>query len=160
MEPHEPREITREEAWQITCHEAGHAIVGVRLQIPFLHVERGDGEQGEVEVGACPYECPDGDWTQDEISRWQTFYAGGAAAEKLMFDSHREYGSRRDEFLHSELEKRRLPVRSDGWDRDIQSAMALIDRESVQKVASELDRRKKLTEEQAYELLGCAPPWA
>ena len=88
----EPRQPTHEEAWKITCHEAGHAVAGVRLNVPFTHVERGDGEHGAVPVGVGPVDAPDHDWTDDEISRWQQFYAAGAAAEKLLFGEYREYG--------------------------------------------------------------------
>jgi hypothetical protein len=114
----EPRQLTPEEEWQITCHEAGDAIVGARLQISFLHVERGDGEHGEVHIGVGPIEDPDGDWTEDEISRWQQFYAAGAAAEKLLFGDYREYASRRDRYLHEVLEKRWRPNRSGAWEKD------------------------------------------
>jgi hypothetical protein len=159
METPESRQVAREEAWQITCHEAGHAVAGVRLQIPFCHVERGDNEYGEVEVGVNPIEEPSGDWTQDEISRWQQFYAAGAATEQLLFGSYREYASRGDRCLHDVLEKRRRANRSDGWDQDIQSVMNVLDRGSIEKVARELDQHKKLSSEQVYELLGCDPPW-
>jgi hypothetical protein len=37
--------------------------------------------------------------------------------------------------------------------------MKLLDRESVEKVAKELDQHKKLSDEQVYQLLGCTPPW-
>jgi len=158
MEMPLPRQVTPEEAWQITCHEAGHAVVGVRHQINFLHVERGDGEHGEVPVGVGPIENPSRNWTQDEISRWQQFYTAGAAAEQLLFGAYREYGSSHDRCLHDVLEKRWRPNRCGGWDQDIQSAMKLLDRESIVNVAKELDRQKKLTDEQVYELLGCAPP--
>ncbi len=161
MEAPLPKQVTAEEAWQITCHEAGHAVMGVRHQIAFLHVERGDGEHGEVPVGVGPLEDdPSRNRTQDEISRWQQFYAAGAAAEMLLFGGYRDYGSRSDRYLHDLLEKRRSPNRNGGWEQDIQSAMKVLDRESVEKIAKELDRHKNLSVEQVYELLGCAPPWA
>jgi hypothetical protein len=153
------RELTPEEAWQITCHEAGHAVGAVRLQIPFSHIERGDGEHGEVAVGVGPIENPNRNRTQDEISRWQQFYAAGAAGEQVLFGCYREYASRRDRYLHEVLEKRWCPNRSGGWDQDIQFAMKVLDRESIEKVAQKLDQHKKLTDEQVCELLGCAPPW-
>jgi len=155
----EPRRLAPEEQWQITCHEAGHAVVGARRQIPFLRVERGDGEYGEVPVGVGPIENPDGSWTEDEISRWQQFFAAGAAAEQLLFGTYREYASRRDRSFHDVLERRWRANRCSGWDQDIQSAMELLDCESVEKVARELDRHGKLSDEQVYELLGCQLPW-
>jgi hypothetical protein len=159
MAKDEPRQITKEEAWQISCHEAGHAVLGVRLQIPFLRVERGDGEYGEVPVGVGPIEAPEGNWGQDDISRWQLFYAAGAAAEQLLFDGYRDYASRRDRSLHEALESRRRQKRIKGWDEDIQSAMPILDEESVEKVAKELDRQRRLSELQVYRLLGCTPSW-
>lgn len=153
------RVITPEEHWQITCHEAGHAIVAVRLQISFLYVERGGGEQGEVCVGGGPIEIPENDWTQDEISQWQQFYAAGAAGELLLFGKYREYGSRHDRVLHTKLEERRSSDRNCGWALDVQCAVKVLDRESVEVVAKELDKRKKLTEEQVCRLLGTRPSW-
>jgi hypothetical protein len=159
METPQQRQIIGEKAWQITCHEAGHAIVGVRLEIPFLHVERGDGEHGEVPVGVGPNEEPRSDWTLEEIARWQQFYAAGAAAERLLFGAYREYGARRDRHLHELLERQWRPGRAGGWDQDIRCAMELLDRASVEKVARELDRQRRLSDEQVYELLDCKPPW-
>ena len=43
--------------------------------------------------------------------------------------------------------------------RDIQAAMVILDAESVVKVANEIGRQKRLTDEQVYELLGCVPSW-
>ncbi len=159
METALARQITPEEAWQITCHEAGHAVTGVRLRFAFLRVERGDGEYGRVDVGVGPIEAPTGNWTEVEISRWQLFYAGGAAAERMLFGDHRQYACRHDHGLHDRLEKHRHQSRNDAWERDIQSAVVLLDRESVEKVAKELDRSGTLSGEQVYQLLGCATPW-
>jgi hypothetical protein len=157
VETPKSRKLTKLEDWMITCHEAGHAVVGVRHEIAFENVVRGDGEYGEVPVGVGPIERGNG--TQDEISRWQQFYAAGAAAERLLFGEYREYGSARDRYLHGELEKLRHSNRDEGWDRDIQSALSVLDRDSVERVAKELDRVKNLSVEQVYELLGCVPPW-
>jgi hypothetical protein len=133
--------------------------VAVRLQIPFLHVERGDGDYGEVAVGVGPIENPTGNWTQDEISRWQQCYAAGAAAEQLLFGAYRQYASRQDRDRHDVLERTWSQSRRGGWERDVQSAMKLLDRESVEKVAKELDQRQKLSEDEVYELLGYTLPW-
>jgi hypothetical protein len=151
----EPRQITREEAWQITCHEAGHVVLAARHRIPFSHAERGDGDTGEVSVNVGPGEKPN----QDEIRRWQQFYAGGAAAEKLLFGSYFENGSRNDRALHEELEGKRCPRRTGGWDQDVLDAANDLDRESVERIAKELGQRGRLGDEEVYELLGCPPPW-
>jgi hypothetical protein len=37
--------------------------------------------------------------------------------------------------------------------------MNILDRESIEKVAKELDQHKKLSDEQVYNLLGSLPPW-
>ena len=159
MEAPMPRQISPEEAWQITCHEAGHAVVGVRLQVPFEYVERGEDEHGEVPIAVGPIENPSGNWTRDEISEWQRFYAGGAGAEQLLFGSYREYACSRDKYLHAVLEKQWQPNRRRGWEQDVQSAMKLLDRQSVEKVAKELELQRKLSDDQVYQLLGCTPWW-
>jgi hypothetical protein len=129
------------------------------LTIPFKHVVRGDGDYGEVLIDVGPITAPDDDWTQDEVSRWQQFYAAGAAGEKLLFGNYREYGIRIDRSLHEQLEKLRTRVRSGGWEADIQSTMNILDPCSVQKVATELDRQRKLSEEDVCKILDCDPPW-
>jgi hypothetical protein len=154
-----PRQFTREELWQVTCHEAGHAVVGVRLEIPFLYVERGDGEHGEVPVGVGPLENPGRSRSPSEISRWQQFYAAGAAAEQLLFEGYRDYWASRDKFLHEQLEKLRSQSRADAWDQDVRNALSVLDRESVEKVARALDHHRKLTDVQVYELLDRVPSW-
>lgn len=154
-----PRQLTSEEAWQTTCHEAGHALVAARLGIPFTHVERGEGEHGKVEVGVGPIEDPEHNWTLHQISCWQQFHAAGAAAEKFLFGSYREYGVRQDRRQHAKLESRWRPGRSNGWEGDVQSAMNLLDREAIEKIAKELDRRGILSAEEVYVLLDCLPPW-
>jgi len=57
-------EITPEEQWKITCHEAGHAIMGDYHSISMMDAIRGEGE-----VGDGPIDCPDGGWTQLELSQ-------------------------------------------------------------------------------------------
>jgi len=37
-------EITPEEEWKITCHEAGHAVMGVYHSIPMIDVIRGQDD--------------------------------------------------------------------------------------------------------------------
>jgi hypothetical protein len=151
------RQISRDEHWKISCHEAGHAIVGVRLELPLERVLRGEGEKGEVEPAINPIEEPDGDWTPEQISQWRQFYAAGAAAEILLFGRYREYGSRDDRDTHDFLEETWQPNRTHGWDRDIQAALDILDRHSIENVARELDRRGELSEDQVRELLGLAP---
>jgi hypothetical protein len=147
------RQVTPEDAWRITCHEAGHAVAAVRNQIAFSHVERGDGEQGQMVFDHGPIENPTSNWTKEAISRWQQVYAAGAAAELLLFGDYRRYASSRDQRLHDKLEKCWCPDRSGGWEKDIQSALKLLDRESLEKVAEKLERRKKLSGEKVHEIL-------
>jgi hypothetical protein len=157
METQGWRLITSEESWMISCHEAGHAVIAVRRRILFEYVQRGKGEHGLVKSCGGPIENPDRPWPQDEIARWQQFYAAGAAAELLLFGTYREYGSRRDRALHEKLEKRRYPSRVNAWKVEIQFASQILDRESVERVAKELERRKKLKYEHVHYLLGCKP---
>jgi hypothetical protein len=147
------------EQWRIACHEAGHVVAAVRLKIPLSHVELGEDDCGEVSVAFSPIDDPERRLSQDEISHWQQFYAAGAAAERLLFGTYREHGVRVDMELHGRWEERRQAVRVGGWDCDIQAALGAIDRESVEEVAKALDRGKRLSSEQVYQLLGCKPPW-
>ena len=153
------RQVTREEAWQITCHEAGHAVAAVRLDTPFTHVERGEGEHAEVHPGNNPVNTPETMWTGGEVSRWQQFYAAGTAAEIVLFGDYRSYGSRKDRSLHELLEMRWRPSRSNGWKQDIQSVIEILDGGAVVRVAKQLDERRTLSEEEVYQLLGRIPPW-
>ena len=155
-----PRQITPEEAWQITCHEAGHSIVAARLGLPFQRVVRGDGEHGEVEVCWSPVDDgPTRDRDQDVLSRWQQFYAAGAATEILLFDSYRAFASRHDQACHDLIEKRRCPIRADAWEQDIRLAKQILDRDSVDTVARELARRGELSDKEVCELLKCPLSW-
>jgi hypothetical protein len=151
--------IAPDESNRVLYHEAGHAVVAVRNQIPFMQVHRKDDENGEVSVGVGTLESPDRSHNQDEISRWQLFYAAGAASECLFFGEYREYGTRLDRALHDRLEMLRSVQRTGAWDMDIQAAMKVLDRESVEKIAQALGQRGQLDEEQVHDLLGCKPPW-
>jgi hypothetical protein len=153
------RNITPEEHWQITCHEAGHAIVAVRRGITFQHVIRGDGEHGEVELAVNPIDDPEGDFDAVRLSHYQEFYAGGAAAERLMFGTDRAYALRCDEDCHEKLERRLGRCRNQGFEEDIQSALKILDHCSVEKVAKELADKGKLNMEQVAALTGCRLPW-
>jgi ATP-dependent Zn protease len=152
--------VAPDESHRVLYHEAGHAVVAVRHQIPFLHVERMEGDNGKVEVGVVgPLESPDRAHSQEEIAGWQRFYAAGAAAERLFFGEYRDYGTKADRALHDRLEKLRSIQRDRAWDVDIQSAMKVLDRKSVQKIAEALGQDIKLGEEQVHDLLGCKPSW-
>jgi hypothetical protein len=159
MEPVWTVPITPLENWQITCHEAGHAVLAVRFNMSFLSVERGDGAQGQLEACGNPLSNPDRGWSKEVIAQWQQFYAAGAAAELLLFGSYREYACSRDTILHDQLERMRPDGRRDGWAKDVDSAVKLLDRESIEKVAKKLDQERKLTDEEVYQLFGMRPPW-
>jgi hypothetical protein len=157
--------ITLEEDWKITCHEAGHAVVGIHCKIPVDYVIRGQGEEGRVDTGVGPIENPDKPRSQDDIAHWQLFYAAGAAAEVLLFDGYREEAASRDRLNHSKLEKRRHNERHNGWVQDIQEAVKILDCESVLKItqalhqARELNGVAKLRGIEVCEILGREPPW-
>jgi hypothetical protein len=148
-----------DESNRVLYHEAGHAVAAVRHQLPFRQVRRIDGENGEVSVGVGPLESPDRSHSQEEISRWELFYAAGAAAERLFFGDYREYGTKLDRALYDKLEKLRRVQRTSAWEMDIQSAMKTLDRQSVEKIAEALGQHGKLSEEQVHDLLRCKPAW-
>jgi len=174
-----PEPITKDEAWRITCHEAGHAFMAVYGEILFTHVERDGLYYGLVNAVAGPLEfAPNGErrgGTPDEISRWQRYYAGGAAAEQLLFgelrgknaDGTDPYGF--DKGRHRQCEELLGNNRCDGWEQDIQSAKQSLaeNRDSLMKIATALhgkltigsDRRERLTDDEVYNLLGRKPSW-
>jgi hypothetical protein len=153
------RTITPEEEWRITCHEAGHAIVAVRCQVPLLFIKRGKGEHGIAEVGGGPLENPSGHWSENEISHWQLFHAGGAAAEMILFRDYRKDACTVDMAKHNELERMWRPGRVNGWESDIESAMKILDRESIEKVARKLEQKRQLKDKEVCSILGCEPYW-
>jgi len=153
------RQITAEEDWQITCHEAGHAVQAVKHHFFFEYVQRGEGEHGELKPCECPLDYPDRCWSEDMLSKWQQFYAGGAAAELLVPGRYRPHGLKRDMLLHGNLEAMRQQRRHDAWAKDIHAALQVMDLESIEKVAQKLAEEKKLTDEQVYALFGLKPPW-
>jgi hypothetical protein len=156
----EPRFLTNAEAWQITLHEAGHAVAAVRLDFNVEFVERGDGEHGETRAIGCPLDHPDRQGPLEAIRQWQQFYAAGAASELLIIGSYREYASARHMFLHGKLENRRTHVRANGgWSEDIEAVIKILDRESILKVARKLHPKGWLDDEQLYGLFQLVPPW-
>jgi len=174
-----PEPITTREAWAITCHEAGHAAVAVHFRILFTHVERDGLYYGLVDAVARPLEfAPNGErrgGTPDEVSQLQLYFAGGAAAERLLFGKRRGRYTNGvdpngiDKRRHGECEELLGNNRCDGWEKDILSAMKVLagDLESVLKIATELDRkttkgsdrRERLTDAEVYNFLGRKPPW-
>ncbi len=159
MSEPEPKPPPHDESRRVMYHEAGHAVLGVHHQLAFLHVEVKDDDCGEVPIGVGPLENTTRAHSLAEIFRWQLFYAAGTAAELLVFGSRREYGAQCDRALHAKLERMRGAPRSNGWEMDIQSAVKVLDRESVEKIAKALERRKKLSVEQVYALLDRETPW-
>jgi hypothetical protein len=49
--------------------------------------------------------------------------------------------------------------RVNGWESDIESAMGILDRESIEKVARELDLKGRLKDKEVCDILGCEPYW-
>jgi hypothetical protein len=149
------RKLTPDMAWRITRHEAGHAVVAVALKIPFTYVERGDGEFGLTEVGENnPIDDSNGNWTEEDISRWQQFYAAGAAAERLLYGRYRHYAASKDKAYHEKLEKRwRRVGRRNGWKRDIASAMQFLDSESIERVARPMHPKGRLSDVEVCKIL-------
>jgi hypothetical protein len=157
-----PAPIRPDDAWKIACHEAGHAVVAVRLGVPFNYAENGGGTNDIVDVGVAPLEASR-PRPEVELSNWQKFYAGGAAAELLLFgklrEEHEFLAYSRDRHLHGEYERLRGINRTDGWDQDVKSAMSILDGESILKVATELNMRKKISEEEVYAIFDLKPSW-
>jgi hypothetical protein len=148
-----------DDAWRISCHEAGHAIVAVRLLLPFDSVERGLGDQGFVDGSNPIDDDEDQCWPNDCLRKYQCFYAAGAAAEKLLFELWREPALRVDRKHHALIEQRLNQHRTSGFDEDIQAAARLLKACEVESVAKQLAQKRKLTFAEVAELIGCQLPW-
>ena len=155
----EHRDITKQEHWRITCHEAGHAVFAVRCGIVFLYIERGAGEHALLELAINPVDEPDHNWSRSDILKWQEFYAAGAAAERLLFNDDRAYALRCDKCNHAKLETRLKRFRSRGFDEDLKSAMTHLDGDAIEKVATELEKRMRLEFEDVSTIIGQPLPW-
>jgi hypothetical protein len=148
-----------DEAQRVLYHEAGHAVFAVRRRLLFEFAEVRENDWGEVRCVGGPLDIKDRTFSQEEMACWRQFYAAGAAAERLFYGEYREHGAQRDVTLHETLGLMSIPPRTDDWEESIQAATKVIDRESVAKVAVALNERKKLTDEQVHDFLGCKPPW-
>jgi hypothetical protein len=161
----EQQQIMSNYEWRVLYHEAAHAVMAVHHELCFQFVEVLGIDNGQTEPAANPIADPDHDWPEDDIAKWQLFYAAGAAAEMQLFGSYRKRGTREDRRLHDELESWREEGRDGGWEQDIQAAGRVLNIEYVKTVANELHRRgalnqpKRLTSEEVYELLGLVPSW-
>ena len=153
------RPIAPDEAWKITCHEAGHAIFAVRHGIIFESVKRGTGEHGIVKLCANPIDNPEEQWSPRELQVWQEFYAAGAAAERLLFDTDRYYALRSDISNHAVLERRLNRERASGFEEDVQSATRQLDSCSIEVVARELQSKTDMTFEEVAAVIGGSVPW-
>jgi hypothetical protein len=152
-----------DEDWKINCHEAGHAIVAVRHEITFDCVKRADGEKDEVFVAPNPVddnECEWCEWSDAELMRVQEYYAAGAAAERIMFQEERQHASREDRCNHDKLERQLNRQREFGFEEDVQGAMRLLDRCSIEKVAARLQEKRTLDFDEVARTIGYTPSWA
>ena len=90
---------------RVAVHDAGHAIIAVKLGILFDHVKLGPGpEDGEVPPTFSPFD-KESRPAPDDIPKWRSFYAGGAAAEHIAFDSIRSHAIRCDAKRHDGLKR-------------------------------------------------------
>jgi hypothetical protein len=148
-----------DEGWKIACHEAGHTIVAVLHEIPFDKVLRGDGEEGEVEVGVNPIDDEEIGLSNEQLKQWQEFYAAGAAAERAIFGEERRYAANRDMCHHGKLESR-LPANRDlGFEDDVRTVLVQMDASVIRDVAGQLRVRRSLTFDVVAQAMGHTPSW-
>lgn len=93
------------------------------------------------------------------LENYRTIYAAGAAAERLVFGSAREYGTKCDRKCHAKIETMLSEGRSNGFDTDVHKAMSLVTRKEIERVAATLQSTKRLTFEDVSKLLGVPLPW-
>jgi hypothetical protein len=77
----------------------------------------------------------------------------------VLFQDYRKHGCTVDVAKHNELERMWRPGRVNGWESDIESAMKILDRESIQKVARKLEQKRQLKDKDVCNILGCEPYW-
>lgn len=150
--------------WRICCHEAGHAVVAIKLQIPLEQITRGEGTNGEVE----PIHDPSDNCDQKTRARYQLFYAAGAAAERIVFGTERRTfdelvdpleGDRKQ---HERLESQE---RQNAFGIDVEEAIACFGGEDgkkfIERVAALLKERRdkdgrkgQITQEEVAEIIG------
>jgi hypothetical protein len=151
--------ISDKEAWQIACHEAAHAVIAVHHRFDLENVEMIDEENAITRPLGGPIEDLHKVWVVEEVRKWQEFYAAGIAAERLLFGEDRGHGWEVDKELHDKLERRYSRTHINAWEADIENTMKLLDCESVEKVAKELQLTRKLDGDIVYAILGIKPPW-
>jgi hypothetical protein len=144
--------------WRVAVHESGHAIAAVKFGFIFQQVEVGPNEHGEVDVQFSPLDRKHSDASQEELMRWQIFYAAGAAAEHLVFDEIREHGIRKDRADHCRVNEM-LVGRESTFEDSVQKAIQLLDSKLLQSVAKELHKSSRLSIEEMHSLVGVPIPW-
>ena len=136
----------------VACHEAGHAIVCAHFGIPFCGVYMKSDEGPRVEYGINPIDDPDDfEWSKEELRKWRAASAAGAAAERSVFGSYRKHGVRDDRRSHDQHAAR---LTEGEWNSSVAECVQIIGSYPVEKLADELNRRRHLTQEEVYEILG------
>jgi hypothetical protein len=146
--------------WKIACHEAGHALTAQAQHISIEMAEVGPNEHGVV-VPSYDTDDEGHNFGPAGLKDFQLFYAGGAAAERVLFGSEREYASKGDRVKHAELEKQLGQNRDDGFNDDVETVTKLLAAQSseIQYIATALLSGEKLNDESISKLLGRKPPW-
>jgi hypothetical protein len=136
--------IGHHDDWRICCHEAGHAIVAVKLAIMLERIARGEGTKGVVE----PFHDPDCNEPHDRAS-FQLFYAGGAASERLVFGTEaRTFDYIADPLEDDKKKHRGLECRGrpNAFEADVDEAMLLLGgdkaKKTIEEVANLLGQRR------------------
>jgi hypothetical protein len=150
--------------WRICCHEAGHAIVAIKLDIPLEKITRGEGTKGEVE----PIHDPNDNCDQKQWAKYQLFYAAGAAAERIVFGTEDRIFDylvdplEGDKQQHKRLESRERP---NAFETDIEKTVSFLGgkeaKQIIYRVATLLKERRntdgregQITQEEVAEITG------
>ncbi|WP_199169866.1 hypothetical protein [Rhodopirellula bahusiensis] len=150
--------------WRICCHEAGHAVVAVKLRIPVNKITRGEGTFGEVQ----PIHDASDNCDQKSLVRYQLFYAAGAAAERIVFGTEKRTFDELvdplegDRQQHEQLESHE---RLNAFGIDIEETIACFGGEDgkkiIERVAALLKERRdkdgrkgQITQEEVAEIIG------
>lgn len=152
-------ELQTDDPRRVAVHEAGHAIIAVKLGVLFEYAELGPGpEDGQVSPIFSPFD-KDSRPDSADIPKWRLFYAGGAAAEYIAFNSIRRHAIRCDVNHHADLNRICEDKTHASFEASIVLATGQLSVREIYAVADALERTRKLSYDDVCSIVGVTPPW-
>ena len=148
--------------WRIAVHEAGHAVFAAMQDWPIEHAAVGPNEFGEVSLAHNPIDEPQ-HLSSDDYAKWKAYYAAGAAAEHLVFGEIRIGAFGGGVSRGNDLDNHRTLCEFESFCSSIERALQTLSKDDVEKVATELQNRRKpskLSGDEVYSIIGRKTPWS